>query len=136
VTDRFPRVLLATFLALHALAHLTGAFVDWGLADGERAERSTTVIGGLDVGSTGIRVLGGLAVVATLAFLVAVLGIVREERWEVMAIVAAAAFSAAVCAVQIELAWVGLVLDVAILAGVVWWRRRSDPLRTLPRPTR
>jgi len=87
--------MLATFLALHGPAHLTGALVGWRLTDGEHADRPTTVVGGYDVGSAEIRVLGGLAVVAACASLVAVLAVIREERWEVPAIVAAAAFSAA-----------------------------------------
>ena len=87
----------------------------------------TTVIGGDGIGSTALRGPGAPAVAA--------LRVAREERWEVPALVAAAAFSAALRAVQIELA-VGLVTDVGIIGGVVRRRRRGDPLRAGPGPLR
>jgi len=126
---RLSRAVLATFLALHGLAHLIGFTIDWELTDGASARLSTGVIGGIDVGTPGMRVLGVLWVVASLAFLAAIAGVARDAPWDATAIVPAAGFSAVLCIAQIGTAWIGLVIDAAILIGVARWRWRDDAHR-------
>jgi hypothetical protein len=70
------RFVLAFFLLAHGAAHLAGFVSSWKLATLAELPNKTTVLSGrVDVGDAGIRVMGVLWLLATLAFLVAAIAV-------------------------------------------------------------
>ena len=76
------RLALAAFLVLHGVAHLPGFLVPWRLWSDPALSYRTTLMGGdLDLGETGVRLVGVLWLLAGAAFVVA--GIAIFRRWEI-----------------------------------------------------
>lgn len=66
------RLALAGFLALHGVAHFVGFAVPWKLLEADEMPWSSTLLAGrLDVGATGIRIVGLLWLALGLAFVAA-----------------------------------------------------------------
>jgi hypothetical protein len=125
------RRLLAGALALHGAIHLLGMAVAfrWVERDGVAY---WTEIGGVDVGTTGMRALGIAWLLATLAFLASAVAVGQGRRRAASMIAGSAAFSALVCLAQLDTAWRGLAIDLVILLTVVvaWLlRERERPSR-------
>lgn len=109
------RRLLAMALSVHGAIHLIGVAVTWELADFDDFQYSTEVIGGLDLGTAGIRTLGIIWLGATLAFVVAGFGLLRSKSWAFQALVTATALSSLACLIQVDSAWRGLAIDLVIM---------------------
>ena len=76
------RLILAGLMTLHGIAHLVGFAGAWQLAPAKEIPYKTTVLGGhLQLGDTGIRVMGVLWLFAAVAFVVAAGGAVFNVRW-------------------------------------------------------
>lgn len=120
----FRRVFAAA-LAVHGAIHLIGVVVAWEIAEFDDFPYSTEVIGGLDIGTDGMRILGALWLAATVALLVSSVGVLRAARWARGAILGAAAFSSLLCLIQVDTAWRGLAVDIVLMLGVTaWWYAR------------
>jgi hypothetical protein len=108
---------VAAFLAAHGFAHLVGFMGSWRLGELADAPYTTSILNGMvDVGDSGIRVLGLLWVVAGAAFAVAAVAVWRRGLGAARVLAAAALLSGAVCLAGLPAAGVGLVIDAAILA--------------------
>jgi len=76
------RIIVAILFILHGLVHLLGFVVPWRLATVEGLAYKTTLLSGrLDVGETGIRVVGLLWLVATVGFAVAGATVFALHPW-------------------------------------------------------
>ena len=63
---------IGAFLILHGFAHLVGFMVPFRIGNLEEPSYKTTLLGGrLNVGDTGIRVIGFLWLVGAIAFMAA-----------------------------------------------------------------
>ncbi len=120
------RRILATALVLHGAIHMIGFAVNWELTETDGFPYSTEVIAGIDVGTSGIRIIGVLWVVATAAFVIAGWVVIRKKPWALTWTLGAAMFSSLLCLLQIDTAWRGLAIDlILVLSVVMWWSLRT-----------
>lgn len=119
------RLALAVFAALHGIAHFVGFAVPWRLLQAEEMPYATTLLGGrLDVGDTGIRIVGLVWLALGLAFVGAgvVTGLDRSGWPRLVLLVAGASL------VWSVLGWpaarIGVAVNLGLLAvvgaGLVW----------------
>jgi hypothetical protein len=111
------RIALSILLLLHGIAHLPGFLVSWRLMKAESVSYGTTIVGGaLDVGDSGIRLVGVLWLLVAAACVVAgVAGLRGTPGWPTLALTAVT-FSFLLCIIGWPAARMGLALDVALLA--------------------
>ena len=114
------RLILAGLMTLHGIAHLVGFAGAWQLAPAKEIPYKTTVLGGhLQLGDTGIRVMGVLWLFAAVAFVVAAGGAVFNVRWWTNAALIVTAVSLAMTIIEWPEARFGFVVNVAILAALL-----------------
>ncbi len=110
------RMILATLLIGHGVAHVVGFAVPWKLVTSSEVPYRTTVAGGLvDIGPAGVRLVGLLWLLVAVAFVSVAAGVLQHTTWwyrESLAIV-----------------MVSFVLCTARMAGVATGdgRERADP---------
>lgn len=111
------RIALSLLLLLHGIAHLPGFLVSWRLMKAESMSYGTSIVGGaLDVGDTGIRLVGVLWLLVAAACVVAgVAGLRGTPGWPTLALTAVT-FSFLLCIIGWPAARIGLALDAALLA--------------------
>ena len=113
-------VIAALILALHGAIHLMGTVAYLRLGTIEGLPYKTTVLGGrIDLGERGIGTFGALWSVPALAFVVAAAAILLG--WEVWGpvLLAATIMSLLLAALDWEVAFIGALVDIGIIA-VVW----------------
>jgi hypothetical protein len=114
------RTALAIFLLLHGLAHTPGFAVAWRLASPPEMPYKTTLLNGaLDVGDTGIRVMGVCWLLAAIGFAAAALVTLRgHAAWPTITL-GVSCFSL----ILGVLAWpdsrVGVILNVMLIVALL-----------------
>ena len=115
------RIVAAVVVAGHGLIHLIGFVVPWGLAQVEGFPYRTTALdGAIALGDAGARAVGVAWLACAVGFVVAGLGIWRRAPWALPLAAALAVASIALCVLGLPEAVAGIVVNVAILALVVW----------------
>lgn len=113
------RFIAGVFFILHGLVHLLWFVVPWQITTVDGLPYTTRVLARrVDVGATGIRIVGVLWVVATLAWVAAGLGLIILAPWWQGATVFAALFSSALCVLGLPEAKYGLLINLAVLVVV------------------
>ena len=117
------RFALGLLMLLHGVAHVPGFVGSWRLATLEGVPYRTTVLGGrLDIGDAGMRVLGAAWLLLALGFgLAGALALANRPWWPAAATTAALA-SLLLCLMQLPEARIGAVVDVLLLAALVFGR--------------
>ena len=111
------RNILAGFMVLHGFAHLVGFLGSWGLS--KSIPYHTTVFNGrVDIGETGIRVIGVLWLLTALAFAATGITAFMNQRSWMMVAAIVAAVSLVLCAVELPAARIGLVINAFILVAL------------------
>jgi len=109
------RFVLALLLVAHGVAHLVGFVSSWKLATLAELPYKTTVLAGrVDVGDAGIRMMGVLWLLATLALLVAAFGVAAEAGWAGRFTLAAVTASVILCVVGWPDARIGVAVNVGL----------------------
>ena len=115
------RSLAAAALAAHGLIHLIGFLVPWRIARVEGFAYRTTALGGtLELGATGALIVGLAWLAIAVGFVVAAAGVWRRSSWALGLTGALAIASLVVCVLGFPETVAGIVVNVAILAAVVW----------------
>jgi hypothetical protein len=115
------RIALAILFLAHGAAHLVGFVVPWKLAALRDQPYTTTLLNGkIDVGDTGIRVVGALWLIGALAFAVLAMAVFAEASWWRDAAIGIAAYSLVLSILGLPGAWIGIVVDALILAYVLF----------------
>ena len=115
------RIAAAAILVAHGIAHLVGFVGAWRL--NAKVPYTTTVFAGrLDVGTTGIRVLGVLWLLLALDFLFTAAVALMGLPWWPRAALVAATGSLIMCVTAWPNGVIGLVIDAAIILAVIVWR--------------
>jgi hypothetical protein len=118
---RAAAMLSAGLFLLHGLAHLVGLVDMWGLS-GEAVTNTSSLLAGLEAASPAYAALGVAWAAALVLFFVSAAGLVLRRIWWLPTAFTAAGLSLALCVLWYETAGVGLVVNTAILAGLlVWW---------------
>jgi hypothetical protein len=119
----------AIVLALHGLVHLIGFVVPWRLAEVEGfAYRTTVLDGAIELGETGVLVIGLAWLAVAVGFIAAAVGIWGARAWAVPLVGVLAAASLAICVLGLPETVAGLVLDIVILGAVAWAMRARRAL--------
>ena len=75
-------VIAAIYLIVHGIIHLIGFVVFWQIAEIEDISYKTTVLAGrLDIGDVGMRILGVVWLLITVAFVIAGVAIFFSPPW-------------------------------------------------------
>lgn len=112
-------IVAAIVLVLHGLIHFFGTVVYLKLGTIQGFGYKTTLLGGRwDLGESGMRVFGGLWAVAAIGFVaVAVALFSRWSGWKPV-LVGVTLFSLVLTALDWNLAFAGVIINIIILAGL------------------
>lgn len=106
----------ALALTIHGLIHLLGIGVYFELVEMADLPYKTTLLGGVDVGDTGIRIFGALNGVAAAGFVASAVGLVTEwSNWQSL-LLAVTLFSLVLTTLDWTVAYMGVLANLAILA--------------------
>ena len=96
------RIVLFVLILLHGIAHLVGFMVPWKMASPEGMTYKTTLLGGkVDVGNTGIRIVGVIWLILFLAMMLSAAGIwFTIPSWK--------SFTVTFCIVSLVMSVIGL----------------------------
>jgi len=117
------RVILALLLLLHGLVHVLGFVVPWRLASVETMPYTTTLLAGsLNVGASGIRVVGALWLLAAVGLVIAGVGVLTAQSWW-----APLALVVVLCSLMLTIlgwpaSYFGVLVNVALLAYLILGR--------------
>jgi hypothetical protein len=115
------RLLVAAVLAVHGLIHLIGFLVPWRIAQVEGFAYRTTALGGsVELGATGVMIVGVAWLAIAVGFVVAAVGVWRRSAWALGLTAALATASLVVCILGLPETVAGIVVNVVILAAVAW----------------
>ena len=118
------RIALAVLMALHGVAHMVGFAGSWQLASTNDIPYKTTVLGGnLDLGDAGIRIVGVLWALAAVAFVTVSGATALDKSWWPTAAVIVALSSMALTLLELPQARIGLVVNLALIATLIFARR-------------
>lgn len=109
------RLLLASAVAAHGVAHLVGFVSAWKLAMLPELPYKTTLLAGrIDVGDAGMRIVGVLWLLLAVAFVAAAIDVATDTGWVRVMPVAAIA-SLALCMTAWPEARIGVAVNVALI---------------------
>jgi hypothetical protein len=124
---RGPRLALAAFLVLHGVAHLVGAVGAFTAA--EEGSSVEYLFGAWTISDPMLlRLVGAAWVAAAVGYAVVAWGIAARTRWGISALVGVTAFSLVLSVAALGAAWIGVLIDVAILVTVAITRGRGATL--------
>ena len=126
--SRILIVFVTLVLGVHGLIHLLGATVYLKLGEVQGFAYKTTVLGGrVDLGDGGIRVFGVLWILPAIGFVAAALGLLEGWNWWSVALLATTLVSTMLTALDWNVAFMGAIVDFAILGALVWFQSRMVP---------
>lgn len=115
------RYSLALLMMLHAIGHLPGFLVPWGLVRPEAVPATTTVLNGrVEIGRWGKRAVGLLWLLTGFAFLTATAGAVRDRAWWTGFALTVATISLILSLVEWPLSRVGVLVNVALIGTLIF----------------
>ena len=118
------RFLFAALLAAHGVAHLVGFLGSWGwLASAQVPHRTTILLGRVDLGEVGIRLFGVLWLLLAIGFVLGGLGVAASQTGVARWLMAMAAISLMACVLAWPDARIGVAVNAAVLAIVVFAAR-------------
>ncbi|GAB4249688.1 MAG: hypothetical protein Kow00129_10490 [Thermoleophilia bacterium] len=121
------RWIVAAGLLVHGLIHLMGVVVSWQLGEVEGLTYSTRLIGGLDVGATGLYVVGAGWLLGAVGFAVSAFGLVRRASWVAAILPVVTLLSLVLSILESPEAIAGVVVNLVLLAGLVLVRLGIRP---------
>ena len=115
------RFALALLMVLHGITHLAGFAGSFRLSEAANIPYKTTVLGGrVDLGNGGIRVMGILWLVLAFVFVVVAAGTALDTTWWVRVAAVVATLSLAMTLLEMPQARIGLFVNLAILAALLF----------------
>jgi hypothetical protein len=115
-----PWMLLGGLMSLHGVAHTPAVLGSWNLATFDDVSHQPNVLL-TNAGDGLLMLLGGIWLLAALAFVVAGIGVLRQATWWPVATATAVVLSIPMTMLWREDAVVGLVLNALILGMMGVW---------------
>lgn len=127
--SRGVRMALLALLVLHGLVHLMGFAAYWPLAEVQGLPYKTTLLGGLlQLNPGAMRAFGALWLVSAVGYLLTVaLAVLRRRAWRTV-LLATTLFSLVLTVLDYSAAFMGVLLNLVILAALGTGRIPDDPL--------
>jgi len=114
------KIVVSALFTLHGLVHLIGFFVNWKIIAVEDIPYSTTVLAHkIEVGATGIRIIGLLWVVVAGLWIAAGVGLMVLAPWWLAMTIVALLFSTVMCILGWPEAKFGLLFNIVIVVFLV-----------------
>lgn len=114
------RILFAALLIAHGIAHLVGFVIPWRLVTSEELPYRTTVLGGtVNLGETGVRLLGVVWLVVGVAFAVVAGGLLLRVSWWYRAALGTVLVSLVLCIAGWPDSRLGIVANAVILGLLI-----------------
>lgn len=114
------KIVLGMLLLAHGVAHLVGFLVPWRLFEAADLPYGTTIFAGrVDVGPTGIRLVGLVWLVVALAFMASAVAVWTASPQALSALLPLALASIVLCAAGWPAAKIGVPVNLGLLAFVV-----------------
>jgi hypothetical protein len=111
------KIVLGVLLLAHGVAHLVGFLVPWRLFEAADLPYGTTIFAGrVDLGPTGIRLLGLVWLVVALAFAVSAVAVWTATPRALSALLPLVLASLALCAAGWPAAKIGVPVNLGLLA--------------------
>ncbi|HJX66672.1 MAG TPA: ABC transporter permease [Polyangia bacterium] len=111
------RIAIGIYLLVHGFCHFVGFVVPWKIVTmKDEPYKTTLVVGSVDVGDVGIRIVGLLWLIAGVAFLAAALGVFASWSWWRTATLWFAIASLVLCVLGLPGAKIGILANALILA--------------------
>lgn len=121
-------VVLIVLLFIHAIAHLPGFIVGWDIAPVAELPYRTTIIGGIDVGATGMRLFGTLWLLLSIAFIVVAAGAWFRVEWWPLVALSAVALSLMLCIAELPNTRFGILANGLVILLTLVVQMRADRL--------
>ncbi|MEM7435057.1 MAG: ABC transporter permease [Myxococcota bacterium] len=121
-------VVFGSILLVHGFAHLAGFVVPWRILRLEEMPYKTTILGGaVDLGDVGIRLMGGLWLATSIAFVVVAIGAFTGAFWWFPIAFIVTTVSLFMTFAGWPDSWIGAVVNVVLLvalgvAAYLGWR--------------
>ncbi len=110
----------AALVFMHGLIHLMGFTTYWQLAEIKELPYKTALLNGQwEVGDSGIRLFGALWLIATVGFVAAAYGLLTQQDWWQAVMWGAALLSLALTALDWTVAFMGVAINIVILALLI-----------------
>lgn len=120
------RVALGILMAMHGVAHVVGFVVPWKLAPPESGAYTTSVLDGrIDLGPTGIRMLGLIWLGLAIGFIVVAAGSWLRLYWWLDSAIVLAVVSLALSLLGWPASKIGVPVNLAILTVLLLGTRLS-----------
>ncbi len=124
MTISFIKIIAAIVLIAHGFIHLIGTIVYMKLGEIQGFNYKTTLLGGRwDLGVNGMRSFGALWIFPAVGFIVIGIALLMNLSWWQSMLVPVTLFSLVLTDVDWNIAYAGLIVNIAIL-GLVWWSPR------------
>lgn len=118
------RIIAAIFLILHGLIHLIGFLVPWGLVKIDSFRYGTTILAGkVDLGETGIRLVGLLWIVGAIGFVIAGIGLWMVLPWWFTLLITVTLYSLVLCILGWPDSQYGFFINLIILGVLLFGER-------------
>lgn len=115
------KYVVAALIFVHGLVHLLGPLAYWRLATVSSLPYKTSILlDRVEVGARGMQILGIGFTVAAAAFTTVAAGILFEMSWWRPLLFAAAGLSLVVTVIDVKVAYVGAIIDLLILAMLLY----------------
>jgi hypothetical protein len=124
MTISFIKIIAALVLITHGLIHFMSTIVYMKLGEIQGFNYKTTLLGGRwDLGVNGIRSFGALWIFPAVGFIVIGIALLMNLSWWRSMLLPVTLFSLILTDVDWNIAYAGLIVNIAIL-GLVWWSPR------------
>ena len=109
-------IIIGLFFIAHGVAHLVGFLSYWRIVDFEEMPYSTKqLMGRVDAGETGIRVIGVLWLIGALAFIASGLVLIFLQPWWQTLTLYTTIYSLALSILSLPFSRYGLIINIIIL---------------------
>lgn len=123
------KILLAILFCVHGIAHLVGFVVPWQITKMEDMPYKTTLLSGqINVGDTGIRIVGLLWLMAAVGFVISGIAVLRLTPWWNTWALYISLFSLILSILGWPESKIGVLVNLLILIFLVW----GDSIRWIP----
>jgi hypothetical protein len=106
----------AVILFFHGLIHLMGTVVYMRLGTLAEFPYKTTILGSVDLGTSGIYIFGFLWTLAAVGFFWTAVGFLAKWKWNTRLLVTVSIFSLVLTVLDWQIAYTGVLVNVVILA--------------------
>ena len=112
------RLIIAALMAFHGIAHLAGFAGAWRLAPEGYPYRTTVLGGHVDLGDSGIRVVGVVWLALAIAFVTLSISAVGDAAWWPATALGVAAVSLLLSVMEFPEARLGVLINIVLIAAL------------------